>query len=63
MFLNWDLGGMMERGMNWPFIFNHGPLMAHSKEVLGLNVQTDLHPVLGTLANSHSPKTCMLGLV
>lgn len=37
--------------------------MAHSKEVLGLNVQTDLHPVLGTLANTHSPKTCMLGLV
>lgn len=43
MFLNWDLGGMMERGINWPFIFNQGPLMADSKEVLGLNVQIDLH--------------------
>lgn len=43
MVLNWDLGGMMERGINWPFIFNQGPLMADSKEVLGLNVQTDLH--------------------
>lgn len=47
MFLNWDLGGMMERGINWPFIFNQGALMAHSKEVLGLNVQTWLASCAG----------------